>query len=81
MRYVFLIFCVSYAVSPAKIKTPRMEIANITAGDPRKMLTMDAIRMPITPMIRKEPHPEMSFFVVYPHRDRPAKAIAVTRNV
>ena len=68
-------------MSPAKIKTPKMEIANITAGDPRKMLIIEAIRMPITPIMRKEPHPEISFFVVYPHNDRPANAIAVTRNV
>ena len=58
-----------------------MEIANIMAGEPRKMFTIEAIRIPITPMMRKDPQPEISFFVVYPQRERPAKAIAVTRKV
>src|SRR5210317_898425 len=34
--YVFLMFCVSYAVRPAKIKTPKAEIAKWMAGEPRK---------------------------------------------
>src|SRR6056300_1911348 len=34
--YVVLMFCVSYAVRPAKIKTPKAEIAKWMAGDPRK---------------------------------------------
>ena len=40
----------------------------------------EATTRPITPMIRNDPQPEMSFFVVYPHSDSPAKEIEVTRN-
>ena len=57
-------FCVSYAVSPAKIKTPKIEIANIIAGDPKKMFIIEATRIPITPIIKNEPQPDISFLVV-----------------
>ena len=56
-------------------------MANIKAGEPKKMLMIDAMIIPITPIIKNAPHPDMSFFVVYPHKDRPAKAIEVTKNV
>ena len=42
---------------------------------------IDAMIIPITPIIRNAPHPEMSRFVVYPHNDKPANAIEVTKNV
>ena len=76
-----MIFCVSYAVRPANTSKPIIEIANIRAGEPKKMLMIDAMIIPITPIIKNAPHPDMSFFVVYPHRDKPAKAIEVTKNV
>ena len=34
------------------------------AGEPRNMLMIEATIRPITPMIRNDPQPEMSFFVV-----------------
>jgi hypothetical protein len=45
-------------------RMPIAEIANIIAGDCRKMLMTIATRRPITPMIRNVPMPLRSFFVV-----------------
>ena len=44
--------------------TPIAEIANCRADDCRKMFTRPARMRPITPMIRKEPQPDRSRFVV-----------------
>ncbi|MNY62000.1 hypothetical protein D3C86_1987550 [compost metagenome] len=49
---------------PAKISTPITLIAKASAEEARKMLTIDAMMTPNRPMIRNEPMPDRSFFVV-----------------
>jgi len=61
---MFFSRCVSYAVKPAKTSTPITEMANCRPEEPRKMFTIEARMMPNTPMIRNEPMPDMSRFVV-----------------
>ena len=65
-EYMFLIFCVSYAVRPTKIKTPKIEITKYIIDDFRNMLTTEAIIIPINPIIKKEPSFVKSLLVVYP---------------
>ena len=79
--YVFLIFCVSYAVRPANIKSPITEIANVIADEAIQMFKIEATIRPITPIIKKLPQPEISRFVVYPYNESPPNAIAVVKNV
>ena len=64
--YMFLIFCVSYAVSPTKIRTPIIEIAKYIIDDFKNILTKDAIIMPIKPIIKNDPSFVKSLLVVYP---------------
>ena len=47
--------CVSQAVRPVKITTPRIEMTIAIADDPMKMLIRLATMMPMRPMIRKLP--------------------------
>ncbi len=58
--------CVSYAVNPAKIITPIMDIANCKAEEPKNILTIEAIISPINPIIKKLPILASDLFVVYP---------------
>ena len=62
--YIFLIFCVSYAVNPTKIKTPIIEIAKYIIDDFRKIFTSEAIIIPIKPIIKNEPNLVKSLLVV-----------------
>ena len=62
--YMFLIFWVSYAVSPTKIKTPIIYIAKYIIDDFRKIFTNEAIMIPINPIIRKDPNLVRSLLVV-----------------
>ena len=64
--YIFLIFCVSYAVRPTKIYTPRIDIPKYRAGDCINIFTIEAMIIPIKPINKKEPKPVRSRFVVYP---------------
>ena len=79
-KYIDFIFCVSYAVSPTKTSTPSTEITKWRADDAMKIFTMLAIMMPIRPIIKNDPMPERSFFVVYPYKLIPAKVPAVMKN-
>ena len=65
-EYIFLIFCVSYAVKPTKIKTPNIEITKCIIVDFKKIFTSEAIIIPISPIIKKEPSLVRSLLVVYP---------------
>ena len=62
--YMFLIFCVSYAVKPTNTKTPIIDIAKYIIDDLRNMFTTDAIIIPIKPIIKKDPILVKSLFVV-----------------
>ena len=58
--------CVSYAVNPAKMITPIIDIANCKAEEPKNMLTIEAIISPIKPIMRKLPILANDLLVVYP---------------
>ena len=62
--YIFLIFCVSYAVRPTKINTPSIEITKYIIDDFRKIFTNEAIIIPINPIIKKDPNFVKSLLVV-----------------
>ena len=62
--YIFLIFCVSYAVRPTKTKNPITDIANYRAELPTNKLTILAIIIPIKPINKKPPNFVRSLFVV-----------------
>ena len=63
---IFLIFCVSYAVNPTNISTPKIEITKYIIDDFMKIFTNEAMIIPINPIIKKEPNFVKSLFVVYP---------------
>ena len=63
-EYIFLIFCVSYAVRPTKIKTPKIEITKYIIADFKKIFTNEAIIIPIKPIIKNEPNLVKSLLVV-----------------
>ena len=44
------------------------------------MLTIEAINIPINPMNKKEPHPDRSFFVVYPYKLKAPNAPEVMKK-
>ena len=62
--YISLIACVSQAVSPTNTSTPITEMANCSAEEAMNMLTIEAMMMPISPMIRNEPNRDRSRRVV-----------------
>ena len=62
--YIFLIFWVSYAVKPTNIKTPKIDITKYIIEDFIKILTIDAIIIPINPIIKKDPNFVRSLLVV-----------------
>ena len=62
--YMFLIFCVSYAVKPTNTKTPIIDIAKYIIDDFKNIFTIDAIIIPIKPIIKKDPILVKSLFVV-----------------
>ena len=62
--YIFLIFCVSYAVSPTKIKTPIIDISKYKIDYFKKILTSEAMIIPIKPIIKNEPNLVKSLLVV-----------------
>ena len=65
-EYIFLIFWVSYAVKPTKIKTPKIEITKYIIVDFKNIFTKEAIIIPIKPIIKNEPSFVKSLLVVYP---------------
>ena len=77
---MFLAVCVSYAVSPVKIITPRILIANIIAVLAKNMLTIIAITIPIKPINKKLPKEVKSLLVVYPYKLAPANVALVIKN-
>ena len=81
IKYSLLIFCTSYAVNPVKIKTPSIDKANSIPGLLRNRFMMDAMINPNSPMIRNDPIPVKSFFVVYPYRLIAPNVADVTKNV
>ena len=52
------------------------EIANCNPVLAKKMLTIEANKIPISPMKRNDPQPLRSFFVVYPYKLNAPKAPA-----
>ena len=79
IKIVFAVW-VSYAVSPVKINTPIILIANIKALLAIKMLTTLAMIIPIKPINKKLPHEVKSLFVVYPYKLAPANVADVMKN-
>ena len=77
---IFFAVCVSYAVSPVKIMTPSILIANINALLAIKMFTIIAITIPIKPINKKLPHEVKSLLVVYQYKLAPAKVADVIKN-
>ena len=77
---IFFAVCVSYAVSPVKINTPIIQIANINALLAIKMFTILAIIIPINPINKKLPHEVKSLLVVYPNKLAPANVALVIKN-
>ena len=55
----------SYAVRPTKTRTPIIEIANSRAELFKKIFTIEAIRIAIKPIIKKDPKAVKSFLVEY----------------
>ena len=79
IKIVFAVW-VSYAVSPVKINTQIILIANIKALLAIKMLTTLAMIIPIKPINKKLPHEVKSLFVVYPYKLAPANVADVMKN-
>ena len=49
-------------------------------SEPKKILTIEAIIIPNTPIIKKDPNADKFFFVVYPYIDNEANAAEVMKN-